>query len=164
MPPWTMPNSALGLPSRSNSAFERRAQRRLSSIDARASRSVVRCPAVWYGVHSSNCMTMSLSSTVWICTLSSGVSRSLSPLTGDANCTPCSLMRRPLPSAPPRLQTWKPPLSVRIGRAQPSKRCRPPKPRTTSSPGRSQRWKVLPRMICAPMASRSRGSTPLTLP
>ena len=34
----------------------------------------------------------------------------------------------------------------------------------TSMPGRSQRWKVLPRMICAPMPSISRGSIPFTVP
>ena len=59
--------------------------------------------------------------------LTSGVRNSLSPLTGDAKRTPSSLILRPLPSAPPRLQTWKPPLSVRIGRVQPSKRCSPPR-------------------------------------
>jgi hypothetical protein len=31
-------------------------------------------------------------------------------------------------------------------------------------PGRSHRWKVLPRMICAPIASSERGITPLTVP
>ena len=33
-------------------------------------------------------------------------------------------------------------------------------PAMMSSPGRSIRWKVLPRMICAPAASRSRASAP----
>ena len=81
--------------------------------------------------------------------LTSGVRNSLSPLTGDAKRTPSSLILRIAPSD----QTWKPPLSVSIGRVQPSKRCRPPKRASTSSPGRSQRWKVLPRMICAPISS-----------
>jgi len=159
-----MPNSAFGLPSRANSALERAAQRRLSSIETRASFSVVMWPTFLapcqYGVHSSNCMTMSLLSTVWICMLTSGVRNSLSPLTGEANLTPSSLILR----ISPRLQTWKPPLSVRIGRVQFSKRCRPPNCAITSCPGRIQRWKVLPRMICAPMVSRSRGITPLTVP
>ena len=92
--------------------------------------------------------------------LISGVRKSLSPLTGDANFTPSSLILRISPSD----QTWKPPLSVSIGRLQPSKRCRPPKRRSTSSPGRSHRWKVLPRTICAPISSSERGVTPLTVP
>ena len=63
--------------------------------------------------------------------LTSGVSSSLSPLTGDWKATPCSLTLALAPSD----QTWKPPLSVRIGRGQPSKRCRPPKRASTSRPG-----------------------------
>ena len=88
--------------------------------------------------------------------LISGVRNSLSPLTGDAKRTPSSLILRISPSD----QTWKPPLSVRIGRVQPSKRCRPPNWRRTSSPGRSHRWKVLPRMICAPISSSDAASRP----
>ena len=103
---------------------------------------------------------MSLASTVWICMLISGVSKSLSPLTGEANFTPSS----PILRISPRHHTWKPPLSVRIGRDQPSKRCSPPNLLSTSSPGRSHRWKVLPRMICAPIASSESGSTPFTVP
>ncbi len=72
MPPCTMPNSAFGFSSRANSSWQRRAQRSHSSIDARASASVVMWPLVSYGVHSSNCMTMSLFSTVWICMLTLG--------------------------------------------------------------------------------------------
>jgi hypothetical protein len=105
-------------------------------------------------------MTTSLSRTRWICMLTSGVSSSLSPLTGDWKATPSSLTLALAPSD----QTWKPPLSVRIGRGQPSKRCSPPKRAMTSVPGRSQRWKVLPRMISAPIASSDDGRTPLTLP
>jgi hypothetical protein len=71
-------------------------------------------PLVSYGVHSSNCMTMSLFRSVWICIETSGVRNSLSPLTGEANFTPSSLILR----ISPRLQTWKPPLSVRIGLCQ----------------------------------------------
>ena len=50
--------------------------------------------------------------------------------------TPCS---RPEPSE----NTWKPPLSVTIGPSQPMKRCSPPSWRTTSAPGRKNRWYVL---------------------
>ena len=49
----------------------------------------------------SNCITMSLFSTVWICIETSGVSISLSPLTGEAKRTPSSLILRPLPSLLP---------------------------------------------------------------
>ncbi len=104
---------------------------------------------------------MSLFSTLWICMLTSGVRNSLSPLTGDANL---HALLADLAHLAPRLQTWKPPLSVSIGLDQPSKRCSPPNWRSTSSPGRSHRWKVLPRMICAPMSSSDCGITPLTVP
>ena len=75
-------------------------------MDRRASRSVVIWPLVAdstdkYGVHSSNCITMSELSTVWICMLTSGVKNSLSPLTGEENRTPSSLILRIWP----RLQT-----------------------------------------------------------
>jgi hypothetical protein len=45
-----------------------------------------------------------------------------------------------------------------------SKACSPPNWVTTSKPGRIHRWKVLPRMIWAPMSSRLCGVTPLTVP
>jgi hypothetical protein len=45
-------------------------------------------------------MTMSLFSTVWICIEISGVRKSLSPLTGEANFTPSSLILRISPQAP----------------------------------------------------------------
>ena len=96
-----MPNSAFGFSPRANSSTQRRAQRALSSIERRASGSVVMCPAVSYGVHSSNCITMSEFSVRWICMLTSGVMNSLSPLTGDENLTPSSLILR----VSPRLQT-----------------------------------------------------------
>ena len=46
MPPCTMPNSAFGFSSLSNSSSQRLAQRRLSSIELRASPSVVMWPLV----------------------------------------------------------------------------------------------------------------------
>src|SRR5438445_172291 len=55
---------------------------------------------------------------------------------GGRNSTPSSLSLRSLA----RLKTWKPPESVRIARCQPMKRCKPPRSRTTSGPGRSSRW------------------------
>ena len=63
-----------------------------------------------------------------------------------------------------RLKTWKPPLSVRIGPSQPMNACRPPSAATVCSPGRSARWYVLARIICAPVSRSRPGSTPLTVP
>ncbi|MCY1250392.1 hypothetical protein D9M72_640300 [compost metagenome] len=96
----------------------------------------------------------------WICIEISGDRKSLSPLTGDAKVTPSSVILRRSPSE----NTWKPPESVRIGLSQPIKRCRPSWALTTSSPGRSHRWKVLPRMICASISLSSSGDIALTEP
>ena len=141
MPPCTIPKSAFGLARASNSAARapRPAQRELH----RCRRLVARGG---YGVHSSNTMAISESSARWICIEISGVSSSRSPLTGDANATPSSRTLR----RAPRLQTWNPPESVRSERCQPMKRCRPRCAAITSTPGRSQRWNVLPSTICAP--------------
>jgi hypothetical protein len=111
-------------------------------------------------VHSSNAITMSESSTRWIAIDSSGVRNMRSPFTGDWKATPSSLILRKAP----RLKTWKPPESVRIGRVQPMKRCSPPCARITSSPGRSHRWKVLPSTICAPDSTSSAGLIAFTVP
>ena len=62
-----------------------------------------------------------------------------------------------------RENTWKPPESVRIGPSQPMNRWSPPAPATTSAPGRSMRWYVLPRIIVAPFSRRSRGSSAFTV-
>ena len=91
---------------------------------------------------------------------SSGVSISRSPLMGEANFTPSSEILR----IAPRLNTWKPPESVRMGASQPMKRCRPPCAAITSSPGRSHRWKVLPSTICAPISCSSAGLIAFTVP
>ncbi len=77
---------------------------------------------------------------------------------GERNVTPSSLMSR----CPARLHTWKPPESVRIGPSQCMKRCRPPRSRMTSEPGRSIKWNVLARIMAAPTASSSSGVTALT--
>ena len=55
----------------------------------------------------------------------------MSPLIGDWNFTPSSVILR----SAPRLNTWKPPESVRMGPSQPMKRCSPPCAAITSSPG-----------------------------
>jgi len=96
MPPCTIPKIAFGLPSLSNSVRERRAQRSESSIEAAASSRVA-----GYAVHSSNTIVTSASSVRWICIEISGVSSSRSPLTGEANATPCSRTLR----SGPRLHT-----------------------------------------------------------
>ena len=91
---------------------------------------------------------------------SSGVRKSLSPLIGDWNATPSSEIFR----SAPRLNTWKPPESVRIGRSHPMKRCRPPCASITARPGRSHRWKVLPSTISAPTSTSSPGLIAFTVP
>ena len=58
------------------------------------------------------------------------------PSTGERKRTPCSSILRSLA----RLKTWKPPESVRMGRRQPMKPCRPSWCRATvSAPGRNIR-------------------------
>ncbi len=52
---------------------------------------------------------------------SSGVSRTALPSMGERNCTPSSVILR----SDSRLKTWKPPESVRMGRFQFMKPCRP---------------------------------------
>ena len=90
-----MPNSAASLSrsrfSSSNAARLRFAQRSESCIDSRA--------AAWsagYAVHSSNTMTMSAPSASCISIERSGVSSIRSPLTGERNSTPFSVILRRL--------------------------------------------------------------------
>ncbi len=66
----------------------------------------------------------------------SGVSLCLEPSMWLWKVTPSSLTLAILA----RDMTWKPPLSVRIGRSQRMKRCSPPSRATRSAPGRSIRW------------------------
>ena len=109
---------------------------------------------------SSKIITTSELSVFWMRIDSSGVRKSLSPLTGELKRTPSSLILRRAPSE----KTWKPPESVRMGPSQAMNGCRPPKVSITSRPGRSHRWKVLPRQICAPMSSRLCGVIAFTVP
>ena len=148
-----MPNSADGLSPWA--IFERLAQRSDSSME--------RLATSWsagYGVHSSKIITMSEPRARCTAMDSSGPMKTLAPSTGEAKVTPSSLILR----MAPRLNTWKPPESVRIGPFHCMKSCRSPWRWITSVPGRNQRWKVLPRMICAPMSSMSRGNMPFTVP
>ena len=103
---------------------------------------------------------MSEFSTVWIRIDSSGDRKRRRPSIGEANFTPSSVIFR----IPRSEKTWNPPESVRIGRSQCMKSCSPLWSPTTSSPGRSQRWKVLPRMIWAPLSFSSSGVIDFTVP
>ncbi len=94
-------------------------------------------------------------------TTDSGVNRWRLPSMWLWKRTPSSIILRRAASE----KTWKPPLSVRIGPSHPMNRCSPPASPSKSRPGRSSRWYVLPRMICARTASRSsRALTPFTVP
>ena len=104
-----MPKSELGFCSLWNSSWDLFAQRRDISMDF----SAYSCVA-GYGVHSSSTITMSESSAVWICIETSGERNTLSPFRGLRNVAPSSESFR----SSPRLKTWNPPESVRIGRCQ----------------------------------------------
>ena len=129
----------------------------------RIERSIDACASAWVAgqaVQSSKAMAMSERSASCTAIESSGVSRTSLPSTGERNRTPSSVILRILA----RLKTWNPPESVRIGRDQCMKRCRPPSSSMSSAPGRSMRWKVLPRTISAPRPSSSSGVIALTVP
>jgi hypothetical protein len=111
-------------------------------------------------VHSSKIMTMSEPSSRCTCIEISGLRNTGLPSTGDWNFTPSSVILR----SSPRLKTWKPPESVRMGLSQCMKPCRSPSRRMISVPGRSIRWKVLPSTISAPTSSSSSGVIALTVP
>ena len=55
--------------------------------------------------------------------------------------------------------TWNPPESVNVGPSQFIKRASPPAASSTSSPGRSNRWKALASKHCAPNSFICSGST-----
>ena len=117
-------------------------------MEVRASSSVAGKP-----VQSSSAIAMSERSARCMSMESSGVRRTAAPSTGERKCTPSSVMRR----RRARLKTWKPPESVSIGCGQCMKRCKPPCTAMTAVPGRSMRWKVLARTICAPSPVSSSG-------
>ena len=136
-------------------ALLRSAQRSDSSMDSCATSTLA-----GYGVHSSNTMTMSEPRSRCTCMDSSGPMNTVSPLTGERKVTPASVILR----SSPRLNTWKPPESVRMGPSQFMKSCRVPCCLMIPTPGRSIRWKVLPRMIAAPLCATSSGVMALTVP
>lgn len=75
---------------------------------------------------------MSAPITRWVSITLSGVKKCLLPSMWERNSHPSSLSFL----MPVSENTWKPPLSVRMGRSQPLKPCRPPAALSTSSPGR----------------------------
>ena len=100
-----------------------------------------------HGVQSSKHMAMSEPSARCTSMESSGVSRTGLPSTGDWKRTPSSVILRKVREAE-HLE------AARVGedgRCQCMNPCRPPCAWMIFVPGRSIRWKVLPRMICAPM-------------
>ncbi len=107
-------------------------------------------------VHSSNAKVTSAPNWCWMRIDTSGVKRCLEPFRCEVKVTPSSSTRarRVLPSAitsssrtpaeliantflkpTPRLSTWKPPLSVKVGPGQFMKAPSPPAASTTSAPG-----------------------------
>jgi hypothetical protein len=91
-------------------AGSRLAQRRLrAQARAHSSRSHGQ------GGHSSSTIAMSLPRLAWIAITSRGPRKSFEPSRCDWNATPSSRTSRSFA----RLKTWKPPLSVRMGRPSP---------------------------------------------
>ena len=89
----------------------------------------------------------------------SGVNRCVVPSRWLLKVTPPSSITR----SSPRLTTWKPPESVRMGLSQPMNVCSPPRRWIRSWPGRRYRWYVLDSMIVAPAAATSSGWSALSV-
>ncbi len=101
------------------------------------SASVARFSSAGQATHSSSCMTMSdPSRSAWISIERSGDSTWREPSRWLWKVTASSLTLAILD----RDMTWKPPLSVRIGRSQRMNLCSPPSLATRSAVGRSIRW------------------------
>jgi hypothetical protein len=100
---------------------------------------------------------MSLFSTVWICMLTSGVRNSLSPLTGDGETHALLADLAHLAQAPD-LE------AAAVGEHRPAPALEAVQAAELAQhvqPGRSHRWKVLPRMICgAHVEQRAAASRP----
>ena len=126
MPPCIMPNNAFGLSPWAS--FERCAQRSDNSIESFDSVCVA-----GYGVHSSKIMTTSEFKLRCTSIERSGVSIIFSPFTGELKRTPSSVILRVFP----KLKTWKPPESVKMGLSQFIKPCKPPCCSIMSVPGRN---------------------------
>jgi len=111
------------------------------------------------GVQSSKAMTISEPRARCTAMEVSASRNTGSPLTGERKDTPASLMRR----ISPRLKTWNPPESVRMGFCQCMNACNPPWALILSAPGRSIRWKVLATISSAPHSRSSSGVMAFTV-
>ena len=90
---------------------------------------------------------------------SSGLIKIFLPSYGELNLTPSS----EISAKSPRLHTWNPPESVRIGFSQLINLWSPPKFLIKLSPGLSIRWKVFPRIISEPVSFKSSTVKPFTV-
>ena len=97
------------------------------------------------GEQTSSIIIISEPSARWISTVPVGEKKCLDPSWGERNSTPLSrIFANGLPFLlSPRLNTWKPPLSVRISQSQFWNLCIHPSCLTISSPGWRCRWNVL---------------------
>jgi hypothetical protein len=118
------------------SVLLKRTRQRSSQRWVRCMLSVAYLISQGQGVHSSKAITMSAPMLRWMSITFSGVNRCLLPSMWLLNFTPSSVILRMSLSE----CTWKPPLSVRMGRSQPLNRCKPPACSSTSVPGRRYRW------------------------
>ena len=109
--------------------------------------------------HSSKHMTISLPNIFWISIDLSGLKTWRDPSMWDLKVTPSSFNF--LSSA--KLITWKPPLSVSIGRSQFINLWRPPNSNILSAVGLNMRWYVFPNKTSAPVDLTLSGSIALTV-
>ena len=88
-----------------------------------------------YEMQVSRHIMISAPSASWMATASSGLRKREDPSRWDLKLAPSSVIF----ASSRRLNIWNPPLSVSIGRSQFMKRCRPPRSRINSCPGRRKR-------------------------
>ena len=106
--------------------------------------------------HSSKAIAMVEPKCDCICILCSGPINILLPSTCELKTTPSSLILLSFA----RLNTWNPPLSVKIGLSQLVNLCKPPISYTRSSPGRTWRWYVLQSITWQPIFFKSSVESP----
>ena len=98
-----------------------------------------------YGQHSSNAIIISAPKSSSVFITDSGVKKCLLPSKCDLNWTPSS----DIVLKSPKLKTWNPPLSVKIGLSQFINLWSPPASFTISCPGLKYKWYVFDKIICA---------------
>ena len=124
IPPCTMPNKDWpGLVEASTCACAYSRQRRAHSV-VRLSDSAARAWSAVYSMHSSRTMAMSEPSACWISMDFSGVRKCSEPSRCERNTAPSSVTLR----SSAKLNTWKPPESVRIAPGQDMNLMQPAKP------------------------------------